>query len=529
MKRIFILFLLIIKISLLFSTNPQITTKVEIEQIEKNLYELKVIYNIPDNYHLIAQKKLVGFSADEVKLDSIIYPYTSKKIGDLNVYYKQLILKANFIPTKNIEKILINVFYQVCSEDGVCFLPQKKTIFIDLPQNKFFYNNNFQNFFNLIKNIFLAVFVGFILNFMPCVLPVLSLKILKITNLAKENKKEAKNISLIYLLGILSCFSIIAIISIFIKSINSNFNWGFQFQNFYYVFFLALFIFLVGLYYVNAFYLNFPYLQIKTNKKYYSTFLNGFFIVLLSTSCTAPFLSLVLIYAFSKSYFTIFIIYFFLGVGLGLPFLIVGFFQKLIKFLPKPGNWNEKFKIVIGYILIITSFWFFKISITSFPIKNSFNIFLFVLLLFIFLKYFLNKKFFFFSLIVIVLSFTFLIKNNFIEDKNQIKSSFSEEFFYENKEQNKAIWLSFSADWCITCKLNEKIINSTEIQEKLAEKKVIFMKGDYTKSDKTIEKWLKKYKSAGVPLNILFIPHEKKIVFPVILTKKIILKELEKF
>ena len=233
----------------------------------------------------------------------------------------------------------------------------------------------------LIYAVMLAIFGGAILNIMPCVLPILSIKLISII---KHSGNEIKKIKLSFLfttIGILSCFIVLASLASFIKFSGNSLGWGLQFQNPYFLIFLIVILMLMIANLLGLFEVYFSQiLATILNKKitqeeakrsvFLANFLSGVLAVLLATPCSAPFLGAAISFALTQNYLIIFIIFLSIGIGFALPYIILFFAPQLVSFLPKPGEWIGKIKQLMAGLLAATAMWLIYVlahNIGTFP------------------------------------------------------------------------------------------------------------------------------------------------------------------
>jgi thiol:disulfide interchange protein DsbD len=333
-------------------------------------------------------------------------------------------------------------------------------------------------------------------------------------------------------------------------------SWGAQNSSIGYnlVMFCVMYIFALALF--DVFMLSLPGANIGANmsakKGYIGAFFTGIFAVLAGSACTGPLLGTAIGIAFNMNAIALFSIFIFIGIGLGFPFLLISFFPKMIKILPKPGDWMTIFKEGLAVILLIFSLKFLKIvlDLTSLSFIMI-HVLPFAAILLLSLKIYgkfvqpiFTKSTQWFAIIMtLVLIFCgwfFVLGVSFDDYEKEIINTtdnywgkFSEEAVSNAINSNLPVFIDFTASWCANCKLNEsRVLNKEDIKNTFNEKNVVMLKGDYTqgaKAEPVILEWLKKYNRAGVPLYLLFIPNEKEpIVFPEIISKKNILDALEK-
>lgn len=372
--------------------------------------------------------------------------------------------------------------------------------------------------------IFLMAFLGgLILNFMPCVLPIVFLKFYHAT---KENPQSLLISSLFYAGGLISSFLFLALSIHFL----SGEGWGFQMQSPLFIVFLILFFTFLGFNFLGLFHIPKFTTSIKwTSSKKLENFFAGFLTTTAASPCTAPFMGVAIGYAFSQS--TPFIVATFTSLGLGMacPYLVLGFFPKLLKKWPKPGIWSEKLKKSMAFPMFATTAWLFHILINlqsswAFPILMS-------LLGYSFVLWIKNSKLKIIKIIsafVLVISL-FLNSYPFFQKKQNevVIENFSIFKLDQMRNENKYILLNFTADWCITCQINEwSTFRNKKIQKFLKENKILILKGDWTSKNDEISQILKKYGRAGIPFTLFFPPENDPVILPEILTPNILIKTL---
>jgi len=358
-------------------------------------------------------------------------------------------------------------------------------------------NEDLMNF-NLIKLlyfIFIAFMGGVILNFMPCVLPVISLKLSKILFANSHQITKIKTSFLITTLGIISSFFLLGLILISLKSLGYSISWGMQYQNLYFLSLMSLLIFSFGLNMIGIFQITLPFdvLKIVPSNKTgnLSDFLNGFLATLLATPCSAPFVGTAITFAFSENNFNMILIFISMGIGLSVPWLLVAFFPRILNYFPKPGKWMVVFKKILGMGMLITAFWIFSIFLSSY---NS----------------------------------IFGSSNDYLESNYVIK--WEKGLANLLAEKGETVIVDITADWCLTCKLNKIVIfNIKELSQGIKTGKIKFIQGDWTLPNEEILEFLGKNKRYGVPFNVVYGPQNSDgIVLPEILTKKALLRALER-
>ncbi|MCO4755779.1 MAG: thioredoxin family protein, partial [Bacteriovoracaceae bacterium] len=358
------------------------------------------------------------------------------------------------------------------------------------------------------KNIFyillFALLGGLILNLMPCVLPVISLKLFGLIVHSDEKKSAILKHNLAYTAGILSTFWALAAVVLALKSSGEQIGWGFQLQSPLFVFIMMAVIFILALNMMGLFEFVTPggskLGNVQMKKGFTADFINGVLATILSTPCSAPFLGTALTFAFTTSDFNIFLTLTFVGIGLALPFILTGIFPKLVSFLPRPGVWMEKLKKFLGLTLLLTFVWLYDIlsGQIDFGYAGIYVNTIFVMLFFAFFfrsaiskNIFLNIVFFF---VPIALTATMIQTKGLDEYDNKVDSAKHSKLDWspwsrEAMQELKGEWvfIDFTADWCLTCKVNEKLVLNTDRFSKLVQDNNIkLLLGDWTKRDEKI-------------------------------------------
>ena len=371
------------------------------------------------------------------------------------------------------------------------------------------------------KSIYLILLIammgGLILNFMPCVLPVLILKLNRILN--TENK-SIHNIRFNFLLtafGIISSFILLAFITLFIKVISGQVGWGIQFQQPIFLLFLIFILIIFSLNLFDKIEFNLPN-KFNTNINKYinrksssAAFFEGALATLLATPCSAPFLGTAVSFALSSNFYTTLLIFIFLGFGMSIPYFIFILFPTLINILPKPGIWMNYLKYILGIGLILTALWlsYICVSITGLSIF-IYSISSLALFLLIFFRLYLIKKYLI-LILIIILGNIYISYNTDYFDYDFSNSNQEEWLNFDYMElqnlinQGNTVFVDITADWCITCKANKiLVLNSKEFKRLIRENKIILMKGDWTKPNDEINKFLQNADRYGIPFNALY-------------------------
>ena len=397
-------------------------------------------------------------------------------------------------------------------------------------------NNLNEGSLSLITALIFALLGGLILNLMPCVFPVISLKVLSFVSMGGSSPEKIRNHALIFTAGVVASFMIIALAIVLLKQAGNFVGWGFQLQSPLIVGLLSMVMVFISLVLItdNSFGESLTKLgNIGNNENgYYSSFLTGVLAVVVASPCTAPFMGVALGYALIQPSGETIPIFLSLSLGFSLPYLLLAANPKLINFLPKPGNWMVTLKEFFAFPMLATAIWL--LWVFSLQVNQSFVIFLLIgwLLLalnfWVFLKDYKKIIKILFSGISILSMLYFLPSTEDLDTKqNQIIGSATE--WYEEIEEdlrnkNQPYFINFTAAWCITCQSNEITAFSKEsFKNLLEEKNIEYIKADWTNRNDAITESLKKYGRSGVPFYLYWEPgYEKPKILPAILTDQII-------
>ena len=393
---------------------------------------------------------------------------------------------------------------------------------------------------SLITALIFALLGGLILNLMPCVFPVISLKVLSFVSMGGSSPEKIRNHALVFTFGVIASFMMIASAIVLLKQAGNYVGWGFQLQSPLIVGLLSMVMVFISLVLIteNSFGESLTKLgNFERNENgYYSSFLTGVLAVVVASPCTAPFMGAALGYALIQPSGESIPIFLSLSLGFSLPYLLLAANPKLINFLPKPGNWMIALKEFFAFPMLATAIWLFWVF--SLQVDQNSVIFLLIgwLLLalnfWVFLKNWkkIIKIIIFGISIISMLYFSPSLENSDAK-QNLIIGSATE--WYEGIEEdlrnkNQPYFINFTAAWCITCQSNEITAFSKDNFKDLLEKNNIeYIKADWTNRNDDITKSLKKYGRSGVPFYLYWEPgYEKPKILPAILTDQIIINNI---
>ncbi len=384
----------------------------------------------------------------------------------------------------------------------------------------------------------LAYLGGMILNLMPCVLPVLMVKVFSFTRLVHESSHSKTPHALSYTAGILSAMTALALLVIGLKSAGKAVGWGFQFHNPVFValtaavcaaFAMSLFdVFTIG---VQADSIN---KKADESSELKRSFFEGILAVILSTPCSAPFLATAIGFALTGSSFSILAVFVTIGLGLATPFALLVLLPGAHRLVPKPGEWMNTFKKALGFTLMATAIWLVWVVGKQSGVDGMARAMVFLLVIcmgawiFGIGQYMSGKKRYLLLIInLLMLGAAGFMTLDFEKQDRKIEAgdinwrSFNHGEIAKELKSGRIVFADFTADWCVTCKANEKtVIDSDRIKKEIKKHKVAMFKADYTNGDDWITKELQKYGKSAVPMYLIWSPKrpDKPVVLSEILT-----------
>lgn len=386
--------------------------------------------------------------------------------------------------------------------------------------------------------ILLALLGGLVLNAMPCVFPVLSLKCLALVRASAAEKAHARAEGLGYTLGILLCFGTLAGVLIALQQAGSAIGWGFQLQSPGFVVAMCVVIFLVGLNLRGVFEL--PVLlgdasvRAGNTHSFGGSMATGALATLVATPCTAPFMATAIGAALAQPPLVALVIFLSLGLGLALPFLLLSWFPSLLRWMPKPGAWMETMRHILAWPMFATVVWLLWVlwmQVALIPLGGG--IVLCLGGVYAVLRYAPRHKPALVALFAaLAIALPTLLPESMMHQQAADTSStvsYSAEKLDALRKENRAVFVDATAAWCITCQVNRKVALDTEETHALfAQKNIVFMEADWTRRNPEITDFLKRFGAQGVPLYVYFPPDQgAPRVLPQLLTPSIVRQAID--
>lgn len=458
----------------------------------------EILFPTPKRYDLPGGLIAIGYDTD------VIYPIKATRIsGPLHIQAKvsYLTCKESCVPYKytftldlpsaatveldDLEAGPIEAFLQKVPANergGLTLGVQPAATAADIPSEKLSFGI-----------LLLALLGGLLLNVMPCVLPVLSIKLLGLLQHGGQSRSIVVRDSLASAAGIVVSFMALALVAIGAKQAGRAVGWGIQFQEPIFVGVLVIILVLFALNLWGLFEISLPLWIARLGATSSedegpgSFFVSGLFVTILATPCSAPFLGTALGFALAQPPASIAAIFFAAGTGLAMPYLALAVFPQAVRWLPKPGPWMSKLRIFLGFLLAATAVWLGSVLYHQLTKSNRAPA----------------------DVILAGLPWR----------------PFNEAEIAKYTGEGRSVFVDVTADWCFTCKVNERLV--------LAEKDVvealrphILMRADWTNNDPAISDYLKRNGRAGIPFYAFYQPGKPPVKFSELLRKDQVLEAL---
>jgi suppressor for copper-sensitivity B len=395
----------------------------------------------------------------------------------------------------------------------------------------------------------LAVVGGLILNLMPCVLPVISLKVLSVAAHGGAEKRVIRKSFIASSLGILFSFLVIASGLAALKAAGSAVGWGIQFQHPWFIVGLTVIVLLFAYNLWGLFELRLPSFvgglagggaKPADHQSFAGNFGTGAFATVLATPCSAPFLGTAVGFALAGRTIDIFMIFAALGFGMALPFLLIAVAPGLASMMPKPGNWMNRMKQVLGGLLALTALWLLSVLAVQIGLKAAIIVgALMVAIGFLLIGQRHGQAFWrraaSAGLVLVILgAFAAPYQYAPVADTDAVSKSNAHWVAFDPASiprlvgEGKTVFVDITAEWCITCLVNKAaVLNRGKVFELLSGDQVIAMQGDWTRPDPIIAAYLKSFGRFGIPFNAIYGPgKEDGLALPELLTTGLVMDGL---
>jgi thiol:disulfide interchange protein DsbD len=510
-------------------------------------------WTMPKNYYLYRDKSIVTLTdGNGVQLGAPQWPtgvdHTDEHFGLVKVYFDQVELPITLLREQGTaQSVKLHAEYQGCLENGICYPVMQKDVSVDLPAASLEQLAAAKAAFvpapqsiaasaapataapaavsqpsamGILGALLAALLGGLVLNLMPCVLPVLSLKVLGLAQ-SGESAEKARKHALVYTAGVLCAFAAVGLAVIGLRAAGQALGWGFQLQQPVFVAVLVYVLFAIGLSLSGVFNIGAGLAGVGQNLGNRSgaagDFFTGVLAVIVASPCTAPFMGSALAYAFSASSLVALLVFLALGVGLALPFLLVGFVPALAARLPRPGAWMETLKQLLAFPMYLTAVWLVWVLGNQRGIDAVGWVLIGAVMLALGLWWWERSRYRegvlgrAFALLVVLGAALPLWQVGRLAIPKAAQAANADTVVYSAERlaalrtEGRGVFVDVGADWCVTCKVNEKAVLDTDaFRDLLKRNNAVFMTADWTNVDPAITAFLQQYKAVGVPLYVVF-------------------------
>ncbi|MBL0162698.1 MAG: protein-disulfide reductase DsbD [Xanthomonadales bacterium] len=546
------------------------------EAIEMSPTEILARWTMPKGYYLYrdrSQLSVVG--GRDVEVGKPQWPsgvdHTDEHFGTVVVYYDQVELPVSLRRADGeAQSIQLQGEFQGCKENGICYPVMQRTVNVDLDaasvdelalaaksfvpatkptadpvgvdassDNALRSQPPTSSVIGVLGALLFAFLGGIVLNLMPCVLPVLSFKVIGLAQ-SGESLAKARSHALWYTSGVLVSFAAVGLLVIALRAAGQALGWGFQLQQPGFVAFLVYVLLAVGLSLSGVFTIGASFAGtgqgLASRSGPAGDFFTGVLACIVASPCTAPFMGPALAFAFASSSIVALLIFLALGLGLALPFLLVGFIPALASRLPKPGAWMETFKQVLAFPMYLTAVWLVWVLGKQRGVDAIGYVLIGAVVLALALwwtEHARAKSRPLGRVLAVVVMLASLVPIWMIvrldppahaSNESDSAIAYSSSKLTALRSDGRTVFVNMTADWCVTCKANEKAVLGTDhFADLLKQSNAVYMKGDWTNVDPEITAFLQAHGAVGVPLYVVFHgAQDNGVVLPTVLTSGIV-------
>jgi thiol:disulfide interchange protein len=506
------------------------------EAVATDRRHLLLRWTMPKGYYLYRDQTTLHLkNADGLTLGQPAWPagvsHQDPHFGQTTVYFDQLELPVTIQgDTAGRKTLEVEASFQGCQDGGLCYPLMTRALSIDLGSATPTAGTSAEPApemppapaaleVSLLSALLLALGGGLVLNLMPCVLPVLSIKAVGLLE-SGESHTKARSHALFYTAGVLCSFALIGIAIVSLRSAGHALGWGAQLQQPLVVGVLACVMLAVGLsmsgvVQFGASLGNVGH-SLASRSGHAGDFFTGVLAVAVASPCTAPLMGSALAYAFAAPMLNALLVFLMLGIGLALPFLLIGFVPSLARLLPRPGAWMETLKQVLAFPMYLTAVWLVWVLAHQRGADAVGLVLVAAVLLAMTLWWFERSRSrgLVSRALVAVLALLTLVPLYYLAHvpaQTQTATvaegvvAYTPEKLAELRKAGTPVFVDMTADWCVTCKANEHAVLDTDaFRDLLKRTGAVYMKGDWTDVNDTIAAFLQQYHSPGVPLYVVF-------------------------
>jgi thiol:disulfide interchange protein len=529
------------------------------DALARSPHELLLRWTMPPGYYLYRdQTTLALHDAAGLSLGPPAWPagtvHHDERYGDVTVYFGQLELPVPIEgDTRGRHRVELEARFQGCQDGGLCYPLMTRTVTVELDgtlatgtsaatASATVELDRGPLDAGLLGALLLALGGGLVLNLMPCVLPVLSIKAVGLLE-SRADRASTRRHALFYTAGVLLSFAALGLGILALRSAGHALGWGTQLQQPLLVGVLALVMLAVGLSMSGLVQfgasLGNTGQRLATRSGPAGDFFTGVLAVVVASPCTAPFMGSALAYAFAAPMLAALLVFLALGLGLALPFLVIGFVPTLARLLPRPGRWMETLKQVLAFPMYLSAAWLAWVLANQRGADAVGLLMVAGVLLAMTLWWFersrthrASSRLLVGALALLVLLPLALLARIPPPVRAAAATSgvvaYSPAKLAELRHAGTPVFVDMTADWCVTCKANEHAVLDTDaFRNLLARTGAVYMKGDWTDVNPTIAAFLEHYHSPGVPLYVVFpAGGGKGWKLPTVLTRSVVERAL---
>lgn len=512
---------------------------------------VRVYWQIEEAYYLYQHRFKFQLEDASGPIDlAINFPqaitHNDEYFGEVNIYYHYADIPLELQRDIDLSHpASLTVTSQGCADAGLCYPPQKQHFTIDFAngtvteeaisgskngQTKVSSTTEETNN-SLLYMMLLAFLGGAILNLMPCVFPILSLKLL---SFARSTDSDRHIHGWVYAGGVVFSFVVVAAILISLQQAGNALGWGFQLQSPTFVIALAYLFIAMGLSLSGLIELGQGVMGagsgLADRKGLSGSFFTGVLAVVVASPCTAPFMGTALGFAFTQPPYVALTIFAALGAGMAAPLLLLSYSAGARKIMPKPGPWMETLKQLLAFPLYATAIWLLWVAGRQTGVNTMAVALCGALLLALGLWLWRYRGWRRGLALACVIGAVF-IGTGLPSENSQAKNDkpWTEQQLTDVRGSNQAVFVDVTADWCITCIANERaVLQNDEVSAAFIDNGVAYMVADWTHYNPKIGEYLQKYGRNGIPFYIVYPADQSRepIILPQILTTSVVLEAL---
>lgn len=524
--------------------------------------QLRLYWQIADKYYLYRKRFAFELEDEQGNIDTAVEMSTGieredEYFGLSEVYYH--FADVMLTPSRAEGSATLTVTSQGCADAGLCYPPQKQRFSLDFdagtiaplarkPRNTMQADSGDgtgaversnttepAGLMTILSMMLLAFMGGTILNLMPCVFPVLSLKVF---SFASGSDHDRHVHGWVYAAGVVSSFLLVAAILIGLQQAGSAVGWGFQLQSPRFVALLAYLFFAMGLGLSGLVEMGSGLMGagsgLAEKEGHSGAFFTGVLATVVASPCTAPFMGTALGFAVTQPALIALGIFGALGAGMAAPMLLLSYSTGLRSRMPKPGPWMETFKQLLAFPLYATAVWLLWVVGRQTSVNTMTLLLGGMLLLAMGLWLWRYRSWVRGFAAAAVAAALFMVSSPMLatvergaQSPTEHAAAWSDERLNQLLDEGKPVFVNVTADWCITCMANESgALSSDDVKQAMTERGIVYLKADWTNYNADIAAYLKRFDRNGIPLYLVYSgkPGDDPLVLPQLLTPGIILE-----